>query len=130
VLALPEVNLGLIPAAGGTQRLPRLIGLENALPMLLTGKRIRPQRAIEIGLVDRVVASDDLLATAIALAQALARDSAGKKIGWTPASWSPQLRTPAHNRASQLRHRIGFTAPFRPLLIGKAKRDVMAKTRG
>ena len=130
VLALPEVNLGLIPAAGGTQRLPRLIGLENALPMLLTGKRIRPQRAIEIGLVDRVVASDDLLATAIALAQALARDSEGKKIGWTPASWSPQLRTPAHNRASQLRHRIGFTAPFRPLLIGKAKRDVMAKTRG
>jgi 3-hydroxyacyl-CoA dehydrogenase / enoyl-CoA hydratase / 3-hydroxybutyryl-CoA epimerase len=130
LLALPEVNLGLIPAAGGTQRLPRLIGLENALPMLLAGKRIRPQRAIEIGLVDRVVASDDLLATAIALAQALARDSAGKKIGWTPASWSSQLRTPAHSRASHLRHRIGFTAPFRSLLIRKAKRDVTAKTRG
>jgi 3-hydroxyacyl-CoA dehydrogenase / enoyl-CoA hydratase / 3-hydroxybutyryl-CoA epimerase len=130
VLALPEVNLGLIPAAGGTQRLPRLIGLENALPMLLTGNRIRPQRAIELGLVDRVVAPDDLLATAIALAQALARDSAGKKIGWTPASWSPQLRTAAHGRASRLRHRIGFTAPFRSLLIRKARRTVMAKTRG
>ncbi|MFN2441516.1 MAG: 3-hydroxyacyl-CoA dehydrogenase NAD-binding domain-containing protein [Thermoanaerobaculia bacterium] len=130
VLALPEVGLGLIPGAGGTQRLPRLIGLEQALPMLLTGKRIRPRRAIEIGLVDRVVDPDDLLSSAIALARALARDSAGKKIGWTPASWSPQLRTAAHSRSSHLRHKIGFSAPFRPLLIRRARREVAAKTGG
>lgn len=45
VLALPEVQLGLLPGAGGTQRLPKLISLTNALPMILTGKNIRPSKA-------------------------------------------------------------------------------------
>ena len=45
VLALPEVMLGVLPAAGGTQRLPRLVGLQRALPMLLTGKRVRAAQA-------------------------------------------------------------------------------------
>uniref|UniRef100_A0A0K0EFI9 Trifunctional enzyme subunit alpha, mitochondrial n=2 Tax=Strongyloides stercoralis TaxID=6248 RepID=A0A0K0EFI9_STRER len=54
-LALPEVMLGLMPGAGGTQRLPRLISVTNALDMMLTGKNIKPAKAKKIGLVDLVV---------------------------------------------------------------------------
>ena len=54
-LGLPEVQLGLIPAAGGTQRLPRLIGLSNALPLMLTGRNLRAKKALKMGLVDEVV---------------------------------------------------------------------------
>jgi 3-hydroxyacyl-CoA dehydrogenase/enoyl-CoA hydratase/3-hydroxybutyryl-CoA epimerase len=55
VLALPEVQLGLIPGAGGTQRLPRLIGLRAALDIILTGKNVRAKKAMQIGLVDELV---------------------------------------------------------------------------
>jgi 3-hydroxyacyl-CoA dehydrogenase/enoyl-CoA hydratase/3-hydroxybutyryl-CoA epimerase len=54
-LGQPEVNLGLVPAGGGTQRLPRLIGLESALDLLLTGRRLDARRARRLGLVDEVV---------------------------------------------------------------------------
>src|SRR5262249_46984625 len=54
VIAVPEVQLGIIPGAGGTQRLPRLVGLRNALDMILTGKNIRAKKALEIGLVDEM----------------------------------------------------------------------------
>ena len=53
--ALPEVMLGLLPGAGGTRRLPKLIGYPNALDMMLTGKNIRPDKALKMGLVDKVV---------------------------------------------------------------------------
>ncbi|MBC7898244.1 MAG: enoyl-CoA hydratase/isomerase family protein, partial [Cytophagaceae bacterium] len=49
VLALPEVQLGLIPGAGGTQRLPRAVGLQAALDMILTGKNVRARKAAQIG---------------------------------------------------------------------------------
>jgi len=68
VLALPEVTLGLIPGAGGTQRVPRLIGIAKALPLLLKGQRLVPQKALELGLVDRLAASNELLQVAEALA--------------------------------------------------------------
>ena len=55
VLALPEVQLGLIPGAGGTQRLPRTVGLRNALDMILAGKNVRAKKALQIGLVDELV---------------------------------------------------------------------------
>ena len=55
MLALPEVKLGLIPGAGGTQRLPRLIGLRAALDMILTGKTVRAKQAKRSGLVDEMV---------------------------------------------------------------------------
>ncbi|SME90604.1 3-hydroxyacyl-CoA dehydrogenase NAD-binding domain-containing protein [Pseudobacteriovorax antillogorgiicola] len=51
-LALPEIQLGLIPGSGGTQRLPRLIGIQSALDMILTGKRIEGKKALKMGLVD------------------------------------------------------------------------------
>lgn len=63
-LAFPEVTLGLIPGAGGTQRLPRLIGIAKALPLLLKGAPMSPAKALELGLVEQVVARGDLLAVA------------------------------------------------------------------
>ncbi|THT96301.1 3-hydroxyacyl-CoA dehydrogenase [Lampropedia puyangensis] len=65
-LGLPEVTLGMIPGAGGTQRLPRLVGMPRAIEMVGTGERITARQAQAIGLVDAVVESvDDLLQTAI-----------------------------------------------------------------
>jgi 3-hydroxyacyl-CoA dehydrogenase/enoyl-CoA hydratase/3-hydroxybutyryl-CoA epimerase len=55
MLGLPEVQLGLIPGAGGTQRLPRLIGVRAALDMILTSKNVRARKALQIGLVDEMV---------------------------------------------------------------------------
>ncbi|MDH3197316.1 MAG: 3-hydroxyacyl-CoA dehydrogenase/enoyl-CoA hydratase family protein [Candidatus Krumholzibacteria bacterium] len=66
-LGQPEVALGIIPGAGGTQRLPRIVGFEVGAELLRTGKPIRAERALEIGLVDRL-SDDDVVADAIALA--------------------------------------------------------------
>lgn len=59
-LALPETKLGILPAWGGTTRLPRLIGADNALDMICSGKTIRPKQALKMGLVDAVVAREHL----------------------------------------------------------------------
>jgi enoyl-CoA hydratase len=69
---LPEVGLGIIPGFGGTQRLPRLIGRTRALEIILTGRRLRATEALEMGLVNRVVPLDDLLATAAEMARTIA----------------------------------------------------------
>ncbi|MFA8440171.1 enoyl-CoA hydratase/isomerase family protein [Pueribacillus sp. YX66] len=61
-LGLPELNLAIIPAAGGTQRLARLVGKGKALEMILTGKIIEADEARSIGLVSEVVSSDELVA--------------------------------------------------------------------
>jgi 3-hydroxyacyl-CoA dehydrogenase/enoyl-CoA hydratase/3-hydroxybutyryl-CoA epimerase len=63
-LGLPEVKVGLLPGAGGTQRLPRLIGAANALPLLLQGKELDPKGALGQGIVNEVVPAADLLARA------------------------------------------------------------------
>lgn len=55
-LGLPEVRLGLLPGAGGTQRLPRLIGIEKALPLMVEGTHFSPSRALELGVVDELAA--------------------------------------------------------------------------
>ncbi|HAT1610755.1 TPA: fatty acid oxidation complex subunit alpha FadJ [Raoultella planticola] len=67
-LGLPEVQLGLLPGSGGTQRLPRLIGISGALEMILTGKQLRARQALKAGLVDEVVPQSILLQTAVELA--------------------------------------------------------------
>jgi 3-hydroxyacyl-CoA dehydrogenase len=67
-LGLPEIKLGLIPGAGGTQRLPRLVGIEKALPMILSGDPIPAKQALEIGLVDEII-EGDLVAGAVAFAR-------------------------------------------------------------
>jgi len=66
-LGLPEVQLGLLPGSGGTQRLPRLIGVSHALDMILTGKQLRPRQALKLGLVDEVVPQSILLTAAVEL---------------------------------------------------------------
>ena len=71
VLGLPEVMLGLLPGAGGTQRLPALIGLEKALPMMLTGSNVKAEKAKKIGLVDYVVHPGGLQAKAVEVAKAM-----------------------------------------------------------
>jgi 3-hydroxyacyl-CoA dehydrogenase/enoyl-CoA hydratase/3-hydroxybutyryl-CoA epimerase len=73
-LGLPEVQLGLIPGAGGCERLPQLIGARAALDMILTGKSERAARSLRLGLVDEVVPRSILLSTALAAADRLARD--------------------------------------------------------
>ena len=73
--ALPEVGLGIIPGAGGTQRLPRLIGPTRAKEMILTGRRINAGRALEIGLVSEVVPAESLMETSRALAEEIAANS-------------------------------------------------------
>lgn len=68
----PEVNLGLIPGYAGTQRLPRLIGLGNALRLLLTGDMISAEEALRIGLVQEVVEPEQLMNVVMALAKKIA----------------------------------------------------------
>ncbi|MFJ3054067.1 3-hydroxyacyl-CoA dehydrogenase NAD-binding domain-containing protein [Pseudomonas nitroreducens] len=60
-VGLPEISLGLLPGAGGTQRLPRLIGIEPALEMMISGKPIDAMRALDLGLLDRVSSDADAL---------------------------------------------------------------------
>jgi enoyl-CoA hydratase len=71
-LGQPEINLGLIPGYGGTQRLPRLVGKGVALDLLLTGRQITADEAYRVGLVNRVVSSGELMETAKAMAAELA----------------------------------------------------------
>ncbi|MDP6814816.1 MAG: enoyl-CoA hydratase-related protein [Alphaproteobacteria bacterium] len=72
---LPEVTWGLIPGAGGTQRLPRAVPMAVALEMLLSGQAIDAERALAIGLINRIVPADDLLAAAMELAARIAANA-------------------------------------------------------
>ncbi|MFG3595752.1 crotonase/enoyl-CoA hydratase family protein [Bradyrhizobium sp. RDI18] len=73
--AKPEINLGMPPTFGGTQRLPRLAGRKRALELLLTGGAFSPQRSLEIGLVNMVVPHEELLPAARELAERIIRHS-------------------------------------------------------
>jgi enoyl-CoA hydratase/carnithine racemase len=64
-LGLPEIQLGIIPGAGGTQRLPRLIGPARAKEMIYSGRHVRADEALRIGLVDKVVPPDEVLDAAL-----------------------------------------------------------------
>jgi enoyl-CoA hydratase/carnithine racemase len=71
-LGQPEILLGIIPGAGGTQRLARLVGPARAKDLIFSGRQVRAEEALAIGLVDRVVAPDDVYSTALAWARQLA----------------------------------------------------------
>ena len=73
--ALPETKIGIIPGAGGTQRLTRVAGKALAMDMILTGRRLTAEEARACGLVSRVVPDGEHLATAVAVAQEIARSS-------------------------------------------------------
>lgn len=70
VVGLPEVTLGLIPGAGGTQRLPRVVGLARAITMVCSGERVEAGEALRLGLID-AIAEDDLRSAAVAHARSL-----------------------------------------------------------
>jgi 3-hydroxyacyl-CoA dehydrogenase/enoyl-CoA hydratase/3-hydroxybutyryl-CoA epimerase len=103
LLGLPEVQLGLIPGAGGCQRLPRLIGARAALDMILTGKSERAAKAYRLGLVDEVVPRSILRQVAVSVADRLAREGlprrkrqggvAGMLLDRTPAGRQLVYRT-------------------------------------
>ena len=106
-LGLPEVQLGLLPGAGGTQRLPRLIGVSKALDMILTGRQLRAKQALKLGLVDEVVAKSQLLDVAVALAL---------------RGYKPVHRLPMKER---------FLAGIgRPLLFRLVSKKTLQKTQG
>lgn len=82
MLGVPEIKLGLFPGAGGTQRLPRLIGVEAAIPLLLDGESVTPAVALELGLVDELAAREKLVDRAVDLALSLSPGAC-----WDDPSW-------------------------------------------
>jgi 3-hydroxyacyl-CoA dehydrogenase/enoyl-CoA hydratase/3-hydroxybutyryl-CoA epimerase len=115
-LGLPEVQLGLLPALGGTQRLPALVGSEAALDLILTGKQLDARRAQRLGLVDEVVPPAILLEVAVKLA--LAR-TAG------PAKAKSGAKRKALTEALLVKNPLG-----RAVFFDQAKKKTLAKTHG
>jgi 3-hydroxyacyl-CoA dehydrogenase/enoyl-CoA hydratase/3-hydroxybutyryl-CoA epimerase len=113
VLGLPEVQLGILPAAGGCQRLPRLIGLRAALDMILAGKTVPASRALKSGIVDEVVHPAILESVALMAAARLAD-------GWRP-------RRPRGGLTGLVMDR---TPLGRRAVVALARRGVMRQTRG
>lgn len=109
-LGLPEVKLGLLPGAGGTQRLPRVVGAEAALKMVTSGNPIGAKAALDSGLVDELVDEADLRGGAIAFAQkVVAENRPLKKIRDRSVTAEPALFT--EFRAANARKFRGFDAP-------------------
>jgi 3-hydroxyacyl-CoA dehydrogenase/enoyl-CoA hydratase/3-hydroxybutyryl-CoA epimerase len=116
ILALPETQLGIIPGAGGTQRLPRLVGLQRALDMILTGRNVRAKKAWQMGLADEIVHPAILLEVAVDRARKLADKTLGAR------------RTPKDRGAAGTmleNNPLGRAVVFR-----KAREGVMDKTHG
>jgi enoyl-CoA hydratase/carnithine racemase len=76
-LGLPEATLGLLPGNGGTQRLPRLIGASKALDLMITGRRLSPSEAFELGILDRLFPADRLEEETLRYAEGLAAGAVG-----------------------------------------------------
>ncbi|HEX3865175.1 MAG TPA: fatty acid oxidation complex subunit alpha FadJ [Gemmatimonadaceae bacterium] len=114
-LALPEVQLGLIPGVGGTQRLPKRVGLQAALDMILTGRSVRAKRALQIGLVDETVHPAILRDVALARARALGDGS---------------LRAPAHAGRGPASFLLESNPIGRGIVFKKARQSVLEKTHG
>ena len=72
---LPEVNLGLLPGAGGTQRLPRIVGAQKALEMVTSGQHVPAKQCLEIGLIDEIADEENLLADAIKFASSIVNEN-------------------------------------------------------
>ncbi|MDP5134661.1 fatty acid oxidation complex subunit alpha FadJ [Rheinheimera baltica] len=111
VMGLPEVQLGLLPGSGGTQRLPRLVGLQKALDMILTGKQLRASQAKKAGLVDEVVPQSILLDAAVQ------RALKGKIV----------REQPALNLVGKVLERTPFG---RNVLFNQARKQTLKKTQG
>ncbi|MDP6343087.1 MAG: enoyl-CoA hydratase-related protein, partial [Alphaproteobacteria bacterium] len=109
-VGLPEVKLGLLPGAGGTQRLPRLIGVEKALNLIVSGDFVPAARAKDMGVVDEI--GDDLLDGAIAYAEKLVAEGAElRKIRDLPCEADPAVFE--NYRKGMARRARGFLAPWK-----------------
>lgn len=92
-IGLPEATLGILPGAGGTQRLPRLVGLSRAMDILLRGRSLTPEEALAIGLVDRVLEPGNFLDEVMAFANELAA-GAGLAMGYIKAAVREGMELP------------------------------------
>ena len=111
-LGLPEVKLGLVPGAGGTQRLPRLVGIERALEVIAFGEPMKAAEAATHGLVDAVVGEGSLRADAIAFAQKLVAEAAPlKKVRDRSDKLNADAGVFAAFRKANARKFRGFEAP-------------------
>ncbi len=123
-LGQPEVQLGLIPGAGGTQRLPRLVGIATALDLILTGKSVRPKKALAIGLVDEVVPAPILLEAARKRAADLASGALERQ---RPAGL---MRLGSQGLAGVQRLALEENFLGREILFRQARRQLLQKSRG
>ncbi len=115
-IGLPEVNLGVIPGFGGTQRLPRLIGVQAALDIILAGKSVVGKKALSIGLIDKCVPKELLEQQALHLAQEVIKAGSKKR-----------------NKRFQSKGLGGMflEGPLgRPIVFSQAKKMLMSKTMG
>ncbi|WP_348765209.1 3-hydroxyacyl-CoA dehydrogenase NAD-binding domain-containing protein [uncultured Salinisphaera sp.] len=110
-MGLPEVNLGLLPGAGGTQRLPRLIGAKAAMQAIVEGKPMKAAKLKDMGVVDEVV-SGDLKAEAIAYAEKLVADGAPRRKVSELAVEKESDNVFSEFEQSIARKKRGFLAPF------------------
>lgn len=114
-IALPEVMLGIIPGFGGTQRLPRLIGLQRALPLILGGKPLDPQRALKNAVVDKIVPWTFAIRHAEAFVEEIL---SGRRPYYV-----------ARRRVRGLAHRL-LESAGNGLIFRAAKRQVLRETKG
>lgn len=122
-LGVPEVQLGVLPGGGGTQRLPQLVGIESGLDLLLTGRQLDAKRAKKIGLVDEVVPPSIVAKVAAALALGLAEP---KKSEPNVAERVSELLDRKHLQELALtKNPVG-----RNFVFGQAEKDVKKKTGG
>ena len=93
LIGLPEAGLGIVPGAGGTQRLPRLVGLAKAKDILLWGKVMGPDEALAIGLIDRVFEAESFMEEVLKFARKLA-SGAGKALGYIKVAVNEGIELP------------------------------------
>lgn len=115
MVGLPEVKLGLLPGAGGTQRAPRLTGVEAAIKLITSGNPIKAKAAVGLNLIDYIIDGDDLLEGALAYTQQLLADKAPllkvRDITIDPASFDPAIFDQSRKQLS--RRARGQLAPQR-----------------
>jgi len=124
-LGQPEVQLGLLPGAGGTQRLPRLIGIAQALDIILAGKSVRAQKARKLGLVDEVVPRPILLEVARRRARELASGELRVERNKVELKLPRLLRSEVLQQIALEDNPVG-----RRILFQQARKALLAKTRG
>ena len=111
-LGVPEVQLGLLPGSGGTQRLPKLVGVQKALDMMLTGKQLRAKQALKAGLVNDVVPNSILIETAEKMALA------------------GNFKQAVKFKSSLVNKFLEGTSVGRGIVYKQAKKSVLSKTKG